>query len=150
MITCFLLGVIWPLNSTTLQITADDRQADVTALVSELNTDGDYPCVPVKIGNKYYWFILDTGANRTLIDTALTSELDELPTRQNVTLGTRTLEASSYKVDSLTLRGSHSGEFAIRIEEPVVSTDLTMIRALSARSVSGIIGMDILKNYVIH
>lgn len=103
------------------------------------------PFVAVTIsGHGPYWFLLDTGANRSAIDSALAEEL-RLPR-----LGSETVEGSAGVIEAGTVRIDHLlvGEAEAAGVEPTTQ-DFSGFAGPDGARVSGILGSDVMSGFVV-
>ncbi|MFT3879697.1 MAG: aspartyl protease family protein [Gemmatales bacterium] len=107
-----------------------------------INKSGDLLLVPVLIEGKRYEFIIDTGATTTALDKSLLTGQPQ----HVVTIETPTGSIKQELFDGPVLR---FGKIETKRKMPVVAVDLALLRQASGYSVMGVIGLDILSQYVI-
>ncbi|MGE0606082.1 MAG: retropepsin-like aspartic protease [Pirellulales bacterium] len=109
-------------------------------------TDGDLLLVPVEVAGRTYSFMVDTGFSTTTFDTRLSAAL-AMPagraSRRVRVIGAGTMETATAR------------QFAIAGLPPFVARsvwrgDLTRIRESTGHEVMGIIGIDLLRDFVLH
>lgn len=142
------------------QVDADSKTLKAASVVSSTVVGPDEPQVvadfavgrqgrllllPVKLGESEYQFILDTGAEVSVFDRALMDKLESLQesARALTADGDREIglfAAPPFSIGSLSFKGL----------EPVACTDLSTLRRVTGQPISGILGMDVLQNYVVH
>jgi Aspartyl protease/PDZ domain len=117
-----------------------------TDVLERFRSPGDLPflLVPVSLKGKTYTFCLDTGATVTVFDSSLSSLLGkELPPVEiDTSGGPTTIQCYQYPE-------ARMGRIHLEALSPVLSKDLRRFREKSGLEVFGVIGMDLLKDYVI-
>ena len=111
----------------------------------DVSTDGDLLVVPVTLGKKPYRFVVDTGATNTLYDKSLKTCLGEPKSIE-------TIQAVSGEttVELFDAPDAFVGKLNLKAEETVGCLDLGQLRQASGLDVYGIIGMDFLRDHVVH
>ncbi len=105
-------------------------------------TDGDILLLPVTFEGKTQLFLVDTGTVVTVFDKAL---LLGQPTHR---IPVETVSGNK-DIDMFDAPNAQVGKLSLRSGPYVLGTDLRMLRLVSGREISGIIGMDFLSNYVV-
>jgi hypothetical protein len=107
--------------------------------------NGDGLLLPVTIDGKKHLFVLDTGASSTVVDRAL---LSSTPRRRE------TIEDAAGKdvvVESFDTPQGSIGKFGLKESvKEVFAHDFSMLRKISDHEIRGFVGLDFLKNHVVH
>lgn len=111
----------------------------------DLGAEGYFLVVPVTLDGETYPFVVDTGATHCVYDIALRPWLGKLRTR-STTVQTAGGSANVELYDSPDAR---IGRVSLRGKESVVCADLDMIRQVSGQDIYGLVGMDVLRRYVV-
>lgn len=103
------------------------------------------PFAPVTIGGQGpYWFLLDTGANRSAIDSALARDLGlKVLGAQTVEGSAGTIQTGSVRVPALKI-----GKVSARNVEPTTQ-DFSGLVGPDGAKVSGILGSDVMRAFVV-
>ncbi len=104
--------------------------------------DGDVLLLPVQFEGKRYQFMLDTGSTYTIYDSTfrarLGDPLDEVPTvTPNGTIRLPLFDAPEASV----------GKMSLRTRQPVMCTDLKLVREVSGHPIMGVVGLDFLRQH---
>lgn len=126
------------------ELAAEDRDQDVLAEFPVF-VDGDVLLVPVTVAGKKRTFVLDTGFSTTTFDPRLDSALTRTGTAAE-----RNIRVAGAGTMELAL----AGEFAIEGLSPyrgrrVWRGDLTNVRESTGHDVDGILGIDVLRPFVV-
>lgn len=115
---------------------------------SRMTTDQGRIYVPVSIKGKEYLLNVDTGAYRTMVTPAIGARLKPLSESQNVggAFGPFGISASSYAAPDFVINGKIARNKLKTVLSGKVVEDF---RPDSAQQYGGILGMDVLSNYVI-
>ncbi len=146
-----LATVVWTLVAWTTSL-ASNSAAEPTATVPPkaavresftFDRDDLTVLVPVRVGDKVYQFMLDTGASSSIFDVSLRSHLGPRVGSVNMqdAFGRGTAELYSppkARVGSLPLT-----------KGPVLCQDLTLPREMSTPKVYGIVGIDFIKDWIV-
>jgi outer membrane lipoprotein-sorting protein/predicted aspartyl protease len=100
--------------------------------------------IPVHIQGKEYSFVLDTGASNTILDTSLRDLLGKPKSMQRVQTAGNPMVMQIFESPLIQI-----GPFNIPKGSDVSCIDLSMASMVDGRNISGILGMDFLKNHVI-
>ena len=128
-------------------VRGDDQKAEIrTDLVLErfaVSSKGDALVVPVRVAEKTYDFIVDTGATTTIFDTAI-------PLGQPV--GVPVAHAAEGKVEVKVYDPPEAkvGRTSLRSLDVVGGMDLDRIRQVTGLPIRGILGMDFLGSHILH
>jgi hypothetical protein len=106
--------------------------------------DGRLVEVPVRIGTHAFNFLLDTGSSLTCFGTDLAKLVGPSTGQEVVLTHGGKLLVEKYRCPPATWIGLNLQQHA-----SVFTTDLTPLRQASGRPIDGIIGMDVLRHYVI-
>ena len=105
---------------------------------------GDPILLPVTFIEKEHLFVLDTGSSLTVYDTSLRHELGKVKKiEKGLTLG------GPIKAEIFDAPEAFLGHLNLKDSNEVICLDLKMISLIEGRKISGIIGMNFLKRYVI-
>ncbi len=105
---------------------------------------GDPILLPVTFKGKEYLFVLDTGCSHTVFDTSLRHELGEVKKiEKGLTLG------SPIKAELFDAPEAFLGPLNLKDSGMVSCFDLKMLSLIGGKTVSGIVGMNFLKRYLI-
>ena len=110
----------------------------------KISKDGDPILLPVTFKGKEYLFLLDTGSSHTVFDTSFKHELGEVKiVKKGLTSGSPILAEFFNAPEALLgpLNLKESGEIAC--------IDLNMFSSVLGKKVSGIIGLNFLRKYVV-
>ncbi|MGO8691404.1 MAG: aspartyl protease family protein [Thermoguttaceae bacterium] len=99
--------------------------------------------VPVRVGDKDYRFMLDTGASGSTFDVSLRAQLG--PRVGSVSVQDAFGRAND---DLYSPPEARVGSLPLT-KEPVLCHDLTLPREMSSPKVSGIVGMDFIKDWIV-
>lgn len=105
---------------------------------------GDPILVPVRFRGEEYLFVVDTGSSHTTFDSSFKNELGDA---KKMVMG-ETL-ANSIVVQTFDAPEAFLGPFGIQDCGEVICMDLRMLSLVDGKKISGIIGMNFLKNYVV-
>ncbi len=111
----------------------------------KISIDGNMILVPVKIKGKEYKFWLDTGAAFCCVDPSLKKELGKSRGKKAI----RT-SGAGIKVDTYDPPEASLGKLNLKEGGPVICHDLRMFRLIAGRNIRGIVGMSLLRKYVVH
>lgn len=106
--------------------------------------DVDAILVPVTFKESTYSFLLDTGATNSVFDASLRPELG-----QTIGLGEATTATGTVKVDLFASVSATIGDMPIQTSSRLATLDLRGVRETTGYDVRGILGMDVLSQYVI-
>jgi len=106
-------------------------------------TDGDALLLPVRIGDKDYAFLLDTGATSSVFDTSL-------PLGAPIETGEFAAPSGAGRVTFFRAPKASLGKLAFRDGQKVGGIDLAKIRQIGGHPIYGMIGMDFLTDHVVH
>jgi ankyrin repeat protein/predicted aspartyl protease len=99
----------------------------------------------VKIDEKDYLFVVDTGATYTVFDTSLKSKLGRPRQRFTVIIGNSSQGSSLYApATEISIAGIPLGKDA-----GILCHDLETVRLATGRDVRGVIGMEFLRKYIL-
>jgi hypothetical protein len=145
---CTPLLLVLFLLVPTLRATADAPAQPIPSnavLESfDIAKHGDAILVPVAVADKQYWFLLDTGAAGSAIDTRLLTGTAVRKIAISTPGGTTKVglfRAPPLAVGSLPF---------LPKEKLVLGLDLTKIREVSGLEIYGVLGMDFLRNHICH
>ena len=105
---------------------------------------GDPILLPVRFKDKEYLFLLDTGASKTSLDTSFKGELGKAKRKGRMLTSGGPVEVEFFSAPEVFL-----GPFNLKDCREVICVDLTMHSLVGGKTISGFIGMDFLRNYVI-
>lgn len=110
--------------------------------------DGDFFCATVKMFDEKVNLVVDTGATSTVLDEQfrqrLGSRLAESETAQTMS---GKVSVSCYRAPQMTMI---SGESQVELELPRVwVANFSSVQSMSDRRIAGVLGMDVLKDYVL-
>lgn len=125
--------------------TSSDKAADQRILAKfPITRNLDLILLPVRFKGKEYWFVLDTGSSHTVFDASFRHELGA---------ATRIVEAqtaaNSIIVELFDAPEAFLGPLNLQDCGEVSCFDLTMLSSVLGRPVTGIIGMNFLRGYVV-
>jgi hypothetical protein len=123
--------------------TEENKQAEVLAEF-KIEKGGRAILLPVRIQEREYPFMLDTGATYSVFDMSLKKLLGMPIESGNVETAAEPLKAESYNPPEAFL-----GKLDLRDGGPVLCTDLEMCRRATGREIRGIVGMGFLKKYIV-
>jgi len=105
---------------------------------------GDPILLPVKFKDKELLFVLDTGSSHTAFDTSLRNELGEVKKIEKALTHGTPITAELFDAPKAFL-----GPLNLQDSGQVSCLDLKMLSLIDGRKISGIIGMNFLRRYVI-
>ena len=108
-------------------------------------TDGGPLLLPVDIQGKRYFFALDTGASRSFYDTSLRFTLGA-PSRTLVKVVTA---SNNVELQEFRSPPAKLGRLDLPANMPICCLDMEGLRKIWGEEVYGILGMDVLKNYIV-
>ena len=112
----------------------------------DFDPNSSFILIPVTINRKTYSFVLDTGSSHCLFDSSLRYTLgDKLPQKGNANTPSGDMKIDFYNSPTFFI-----GPMKIKGAGPVACFDLETIRTALGSDVHGIIGMSVLKNYIVH
>lgn len=126
-------------------VTSADSAADIAHEEFEIGREGRLLLVPVALNATTYLFAIDTGSALTIFDSTLRAELGDVQGR--VTLRTAMGDAA---VDVFNCPDATLGRFDLRSCGRVACFDLRHLRAASGKEIGGILGMSLLRQFVLH
>ncbi|HUY31872.1 MAG TPA: aspartyl protease family protein [Pirellulales bacterium] len=129
------------------------RAGDVSPIAVEdnlierfhLGAEGYFLVVPVTLDGETYPFVLDTGATHCVYDTALRPWMGKQRTMSTMV---RTAGGSA-QVELYDSPDARLGRVSLRGKQTVVCADLNMVRQISGQNIYGLVGMDVLRRYVV-
>jgi len=128
-------------------VRGDDQKAEIrTDLVLErfaISSKGDALVVPVRVAEKTYDFIVDTGATTTIFDTAI-------PLGQPVGVPVAHAAEGKVEVKAYDPPEAKVGRASLRSLDVVGGMDLDRIRQVTGLPIRGILGMDFLGSHILH
>jgi len=101
--------------------------------------------IPVRIKGKEYLFFLDTGASTTAFDSSLKEDSIQ-PRRTGGALFTAGAPAT---IESFNAPDAFFGPFNLKECGEIIYMDLKMLSSIHGKEISGILGMNFLKKYVV-
>ena len=105
---------------------------------------GDPILLPVRFKEKEYLFLLDTGSSHTAFDTSLKHELGEVTkVEKGLTAGSR-IVAELFDAPEAFL-----GPINVKYCGEVACLDLKMVSLVLGKKISGLLGMNLLKKYIV-
>ena len=107
-------------------------------------TEGDALMVPLRLGDRQYELLLDTGSSETIFDTSLRSHLGKPVDARTATTGTSFIDTDLYA-----LPNAQIGEWRLPADRPVACMDLTRMRQVVGRDLHGILGLAHLKDLIL-
>ena len=110
----------------------------------KIATGGRPILLPVKIAGKTYKFMMDTGASHTTFDDSLQPLLGKPRETLEVKKGGKTHKAHTYCAPDATV-----GPLNLRVGGAVMCVDLSELREVTGLDIRGVIGMGMLRRYVI-
>src|SRR5262245_40900063 len=121
------------------------RQSTGSRVLAEFAvfTDGDGLLLPVRIGEKEYAFVLDTGATLSVFDTSL-------PLGAPIETGEFTTPSGAGPVTFFRAPKASIGKLPFRYGQKIVGFNFTKWRRISGHPIYGMIGMDFLAAHVVH
>ncbi|MHC4546377.1 MAG: retropepsin-like aspartic protease [Planctomycetota bacterium] len=124
---------------------ASDRPADQKVLAEfKISKDGYPILLPITFKDKEYLFLLDTGSSYTAFDTSLKHELGEVTkVEKGLTAGSR-IVAEFYDAPEVFL-----GLINLQDCGEVACLDLKMVSLVLGKQISGLLGMNFLKKYIV-
>ena len=139
--------------SRTLAASAATVRSDFEAPISPKNllaefdlakTRGNVVILPVTIGAQTFNFCLDTGCTKTVFDRSLRPLLGAQ--LGSVTAGAQrgAIRVRLYAPPKLSL-----GQLAVELTSPVICTDLAVFRSVFGEPCDGILGLDVLSQFVL-
>ena len=105
---------------------------------------GDPILLPVRFKGKEYSFILDTGFTATGFDTSFRQSLGKAKRK-----GRMLTPGGPAEVEVFDAPDAYLGPFNLKDSREVTCVDLTMFSLVGGKTISGSIGMNFLRNYVI-
>jgi hypothetical protein len=123
------------------------RIADDRNLIEgfDLGAEAYFLVVPVTLDGEIYPFMVDTGATHCVYDTALRPWLGTLRCKS---IKVQTAGGSA-QVELYDSPDARLGHVSLRGDDAVVCADLDMVRQISGQNVYGLVGMDVLRRYVV-
>jgi PDZ domain/Aspartyl protease len=123
------------------------RPVDRSLVLEEfgVSADGDLLIVPVSFDKKNYLFAVDTGCTVTVYDKSLKSLLGEMQSSESVDTTNGSVLVEAYRSPE-----AYLGKLGLKTQGSVVCHDLELIREGAGREIYGIIGMDFLRQHVVH
>jgi hypothetical protein len=120
-------------------------------LSSKIATNGGFLTLPVKVGDQWRAFIVDTGTAVTTFDAPLVKDLPKADEAMRAMRVQRMKEVipDLYVAPKMIVRGTTAGEIEFPGECAVASMDLSIVRASSRQPIDGILGMDFLVRYAV-
>jgi len=110
----------------------------------EITEGGDSILLPVRFKNKEYLFLFDTGTSHTGFDISFKPQLGKaIRTGKGLTVG------GPVKSESFAAPKAFLGPFNLKDSREVVCVDLKMPSLVVGKKISGFVGMNFLKKYVI-
>jgi hypothetical protein len=106
-------------------------------------TDGGALLVPVEFRGNRYWFVLDTGASRSLFDTSLRSILGDPIKSTTIRAPNRDLTVPVFRSPAGTM-----GKLALPTDSESFCMDLEKMREVFGQEFHGLLGMDFLRKHV--
>lgn len=110
----------------------------------KIATGGRPILLPVKIAGKTYKFMMDTGASHTTFDDSLRPMLGKPRETLEVKKSGKTHKAHTYCAPDATV-----GPLNLRVGGAVMCVDLSELREVTGLDIRGVIGMGMLRRYVI-
>ncbi len=126
----------------TLAPLANDKTHIVASFA--INSDGDWPIVPVQIGDTTQLFLFDTGCAPTSLDTSFKQLLGPVR-RKGVSVTSRAqVEEELFSAPSAAL-----GRVSLLTDSLVSLTELRPFREFTGHEIKGILGNQILSRYIV-
>ncbi len=122
--------------------TSDADEQPVAPLIQgdfPIGKDGRLILLPVRLNDREFLCLLDTGASLTGFDVSLRDELGEPAGRRMLNAGGAQIRVESFVWPKVTLDGR-----PLQTDKPIVCIDLEGLRRLSNAKILGVIGMDVL------
>ncbi|MGB2807844.1 MAG: aspartyl protease family protein [Sedimentisphaerales bacterium] len=124
--------------------TSDSSAEHIILAEFQIAKSGGPILLPVTFIDKEHLFVLDTGSSHTVYDTSLRHELGEVKKIEKaLTLG------SPIKAEIFDAPEAFLGPLNLKDSNEVSCLDLKMLSLIDGNTISGIIGMNFLKKYVI-
>ncbi len=111
----------------------------------DLGAEGYFLIVPVTLDGETYPFVVDTGATHCVYDTALRPWLGKMRNKST----TVQTAGGSAQVELHDPPDARIGRVSLSGKNPVVCADLEMVRQVSGQNIYGLVGMDVLRRYVV-
>jgi len=132
-------------NEGSLRATDVDRRP-TSDVIEEFTVgkEGRPLILPVQLLGHTYHFLVDTGSSRTVYDSRFRDVL-------GAPIGETTIETPGghLKTDLFACPRASIGKIEWPSTTSIVCTDLTLLKAATGERVDGVIGMDVLKDYVL-
>jgi hypothetical protein len=106
---------------------------------------GDQIILPVKFKDKDYWFILDTGSSFTIFDASFKYDLGEIQGNARVKTPRNVVNAEVYSAPE-----AYLGSLNLKSCAGVLCLDVEKAGYVEGKKVSGLIGMNFLRKYMVH
>jgi len=106
---------------------------------------GDQIILPVKFNDREYWFLLDTGSSFTIFDASFKYDLGELQGKASVKTPRNVVNAEVY-----TAPEAYLGALNLKSCAGVICLDVEQAGYVEGKKVSGLIGMNFLRKYMVH
>lgn len=111
----------------------------------EISTDGDLLLAPVTIDGRTYQFVIDTGFYCTAFDTSLKAFLGEPVECKTLKTPLGSTNATFYSFPQIRL-----GRLSVSANNSVGCIDFDHLEEVAGVKIDGIIGSDVLSQYVVH
>jgi hypothetical protein len=109
-----------------------------------ISQHGGLLAVPVTLGEEEHLFMLDTGTTFNTFDLALRRHLGEPVQQGTGKTGSGDIAVSAFRPPNALVKGLELGK-----DEPVVCTDLNMVRYATGQDIQGILGVPFFKRYIV-
>lgn len=134
--------LVWSLVASSLNAQAVDKSLVIEEF--DIPTDGDVMTVPVKASDKEYRFMLDTGCDVTLFDTALKPLLGPPLEKRSFKTPLDSGETEVFMFPKIQM-----GRMPIAVNGRVACMQLGDFRKVAGQEIFGWLGMDVLSQYVV-
>jgi predicted aspartyl protease len=106
---------------------------------------GDQIILPVNFNDKEYWFLLDTGSSYTIFDISFKNNLGKFQRSVKMKTPRKEVDAEIYNAPDAFL-----GQMNLKNCGQVVCLDIEKVGYSEGKKVSGLIGMNFLRHYLVH
>ncbi len=106
---------------------------------------GDQIILPVKFKDKDYWFLLDTGSSFTIFDASFKYDLGVIAGNARIKTPRNTMNAEVYSAPE-----AYLGSLNLKSCAGVLCIDVEKAGYVEGKKVSGLIGMNFLRKYMVH
>ena len=120
----------------------------VSLQIIDLHGDGYHPLVEIRVNNKSYTLVLDTGASKTAFDhdiLELSGAAITASERLSTGLGITNMTSSTAVINEMEIGELHISDFEVAVLD--LSTINIAYRQLNQTEVLGVLGGDILLRY---